>query len=148
MLLLLAAASGDYDQAHSQLRELIEPAQTQQQRRLQLVEHRLPVVVASELGLSASPFAPLPWLQPRIERSEAVSLVMQARSLEHEVSDLNVLGALLALEQGVPRQAENYLRRALQERPPAPDAPGVFASRALAETYLRWIEERARRKRR
>jgi tetratricopeptide (TPR) repeat protein len=145
LLLLLAAATGDYDQAHNQIHELIEPAQTQQQRRLQLVQHRLPVVLTSELGLSASPFAPLPWLAPRIERSEALPLVMQARFLEHEVSDLNVLGALLALEQGAPRQAENYLRRALEERPARPDTPGVFAGRAFAETYLRRIQEGARR---
>jgi hypothetical protein len=145
LLLLLAAATGDYDLAHGQLRELIEPAQTQQQRRLQLVQHRLPVVVTSEWGLSASPFAPLPWLSPRFERGDAVALMMQARFLEHEVSDLNVLGALLALEQGVPRQAENYLRQALQERPAGPDTPGVFAGRAFAETYLRRIEEGSRR---
>jgi hypothetical protein len=147
LLLLLTSATGDYDQAHSQLRELIEPAQTQQQRRLQLVQHRLPVVVASELGLSASPFAPLPWLQPRFERDKAVSFVMQARALEHQVSDLSVLGAMLALEQGVPRHAVKYLRQALQERPAGPDTPGVFASRAFAETYLRRIEEGSGRKR-
>jgi hypothetical protein len=145
LLLLLAAATGDYHQAHNQLRELIEMAQTQQQRRLQLVHHRLPVVLASEMGLSASPFAPLPWLSPRIERGDTVPLLIAARYLEHEASDLKVLGALLALEQGVPQQAKNYLRQALQERPASSDAPGVFASRALAEVYLRRIEQDARR---
>ena len=145
LLLLLAAATGDYDQAHSQLREMGDHMQTQQRRRLLLVQHRLPVVLASEVGLSASPIAPLPWLVPRIERGNAVPLLIAARFLEHERSDLNVLAALLALEQGVPGQAKNFLRQALQERPASTDAPGVFASRAFAEIYLRRIEEGTRR---
>lgn len=145
LLLLLAAATGDYDRAYKQLGELIELAQTQHQRRLQLVQHRLPVVLTSDWGLSASPFGPLPWAAPRIERGDAIPLLIAARFLEHEASDLNVLGALLALEQGEPRQAKDYLGRALQERPASPNAPGVFASRGFAEAYLRRLEQGDRR---
>ena len=101
--------------------------------------------LASEMGLSASTFAPLPWLAPRIERGDAVPLLISARFFEHEASDLNVLGALLALEQGLPRQAKVYLGQALKERPASTNAPGVFASRAFAEVYLRRIEQGVRR---
>jgi hypothetical protein len=144
LVLLMAAATGDYDLADSQLQEILGQVQTQHHRSFQIVQHRLSLALACEVGLSASLQPPLSRIL-RNERGEAEQFLWLTRFLESELADLNVLGGMLALERGLPQRAENYLTEALQQRRPGTSAGGAFASRSFAETYLQRIQAAARR---
>jgi hypothetical protein len=145
LALILAATSGDYDLAEAQLREILAQVEIQHHRSLQIVQHRLPMTLASELGLYASPQPPLSRILRENEQEESVQFLLLARFLESEWADLNVLGGMLALERGRPQEAENYLTEALQQRRLRPGVGVAFASRAFAETYLQRLQKAARR---
>ena len=145
LILMMAAASGDYDLADAQLREVLGQVEGQHHRSLQIVRHRLPLSLASEMGLYASPQPPLCRILRRNEREESVQFLLLTSFLESEWADLNVLGGMLALERGLPQAAENYLTEALYQPRLGDGVGGAFASRAFAETYLHRIQQAARR---
>jgi hypothetical protein len=143
LVLMMAAATGDYDMADDKIQEIRDLLRLQHQQVFQVVQSRFPLALAVEVGLPASPQPSLSQLPQRIAWEEGVQLLLLARFLESELADLNVLGGLLALERGLPQRAENYLKTALQRDRPGMGGGDAFAGRSLAETYLRRIQEAA-----
>jgi hypothetical protein len=151
----LAAARGDYGPAASSLHEVLLQLEEQERAEVRTVRANLPPILASELGLAASPEPLLPRLMVRSMREQTSTslddLFRLARgqggpdadglapraldpkgpaSLALQRADLSTLGGLLALEQGVPATAGEYFRAALAAGGPAP-----FAARPLATSY-------------
>jgi hypothetical protein len=145
LVLLLAAASGDYELADGQLQEIVAQVQAQHDQSHQIVQRSLPLTLAAEVGLGATPQPPLARLLRRNERETGLQFLVLTRFLEREQADLNVLGGMLAMEQGHLQNAKNYLTAALHQQLPGTHATVAFASRAFAETYLRRIHMAARR---
>jgi hypothetical protein len=145
LVLLMAAASGDYELANGQLQEIVAQVQAQQGQSHQIVQRGLPLALAAEVGLGAAPQPPLARLLRRTEREDGVQFLLLTRFLESERADLNVLGGMLAMEQGHLQRAKNYLTAALHQHRPSAHTTVAFASRAFAETYLRRIQKAARR---
>jgi hypothetical protein len=145
LVLLMAAASGDYELANGQLQEIVAQVQAQHGQSHQIVQRGLPLALAAEIGLGAVPQPPLARFLRRNEREDGVQFLLLTRFLESERADLNVLGGMLALEQGHLHRAENYLTAALHQRRPGIHTTVTFATRAFAETYLGRIQKAARR---
>jgi hypothetical protein len=141
LVLLLAAAAGDYDLADGRVQDLAGQVQAQQDRNLRVVRQHLPAAVAAEVGMGSTPLPPLSWLPRRIEREEGVQILLLTGILEGQRAELNLLGGMLSLERGLPRTAEDYLRKAVHQRTPDAGAGVAIAGRPLAETYLRRIRE-------
>src|SRR5262249_51647315 len=113
LVLLMAAASGDYELANGQLQEIVAQVQAQQGQSHQIVQRGLPLALAAEVGLGAAPQPPLARLLRRNEREDGVRFLLLTRFLESEQADLNVLGGMLAMEQGHLQRAKDYLTAAL-----------------------------------
>jgi hypothetical protein len=144
LVLLMAAASGDYELATGQLEELVAQVQAQHDQTHQIVQRSLPLALAAEVGLGAAPQPPLARLLRRNERETRVQFLLLTRFLENERADLNVLGGMLAMEQGHLQRAKDYLTAALHQHRPGTHTTVAFASRAFAETYLRRIQKAAK----
>jgi hypothetical protein len=141
LVLLLTAAAGDYDLAAEEVQDVAGQVGAQQDRNLRAVRQRLPAAVAAEVGMVSTPLPPLSWVPARIEREKGVQVLLLTEVLEGERAELNLLGGMLALERGLPRTAEDYLRTAVHQRTPDTGAGISIAGRPLAETYLRRIRE-------
>lgn len=145
LVLLMAAASGDYELANDQLQEIVAQVQAQHDQSHQIVQSNLPLALAAEVGLGAVPQPPLARLLRRNEQETGLQFLLLRDFLERERADLNVLGGMLAMEQGHLQRTKNYLTAALHQHLPGTPTTVVFASRAFAETYLRRIQKAAQR---
>jgi hypothetical protein len=106
---------------------------------LTIAQRRLPVALASELGLPIEAQFGFAWLLPRIDRQEVTQFLWLTHFLENELGSLNALGGVIALECGQVDKAEKYLDRAQARPHPGTGLEPDFAGRVLAETYRRRI---------
>ncbi len=141
---LQTAARGDYDLAAGTLWEMLEQLDERHRRGWSRTQRAVSLLLTTELGLGTD-------LQDRClrlvlhgERLELTRHVSEFAFLASQRADLRVLGALLAVEQGVPAAAIKLLEGALEaasEHRPAVD----FAGRPLASAYWREIQALFRR---
>jgi hypothetical protein len=126
-----AAAHGDYDRAAGLLAAVGEHFRKEEERQNpSLLRARLALALGAEVLANCPPPSLVQRYGVMAERRRLTDLYSRTALLASERADLEVVAGLLALERGLPEQAMDRLRRALDL------APG-FVARPLAQTYLR-----------
>ena len=130
-----AAGAGNYDRASSALTRLRGRMRLAGAGLAGRLERPLLWHAASELGLGASPQNVFMRLQMRRERERIGALLVQSRFLRVERADLRVLEGMLALERGVPGEADAHFRRSLELYRRGEETAPVLPGKALALRY-------------
>jgi hypothetical protein len=128
-----AAATGDYDQAATALADARAQLRAEEASSLLRFQRGVSIAVTTELGLMARPDTLVFQLLMRNNREVLAKTYPAIQFLRAEQADLDVVAGVLALEQGLPAEAERRFKDAL-ELCPSDGEPAVdFAGRPLAE---------------
>jgi hypothetical protein len=131
-----AVASGNYDEAEAALAERRDGLQHECRRNFQLQRLALPLTLATEVGLHTGPDRLLVPILLRQYRDPLANWVIRTYALQVEQASLAAVGGMLALERGLPAEAEGLFQYAVDLCRPSGGLAEDCAARPLALDFL------------
>jgi hypothetical protein len=128
-----AAATGDYDEAAKNLAKIREMLRTKEETSFLRLRRGIAIAVTSELGLMSRPETLTAQILMRNNQDVLVQAYPSIQFLRAQQADLHVVAGVLALEQGLPAEAERHFKNALELCPSDGEPIVNFAGRPLAE---------------
>jgi hypothetical protein len=134
-----AAATGDYDRAFAAFDDMRELLRKEEQASMERFRRAMAMLVTQEAGLMDESGNLLLQFVVRHDQHHLAPALEEVHFLRAEQADLNVMTGVLALEQGLPAEAERHFLEAIDLCPTDGDPVVEFSGRPLAEAQLRRI---------